>query len=300
RSDIWSLGCVLYELVAGRRAFQGPTTIDVMSGILRAEPEPLELVLPDGPRGFERIVNRALRKERDERYQNVQDLLKDLKNLKIQVDSQVKSGSPARVSSTSTESLVSAIPANSIAVLYFENMNSEPDSDYFCAGMTEDIITDLSKLKELKVVSRSDVLPFRNKEVNTHQVGEALRVNYIVEGSVRKAGNRIRITAQLISVRDGYHLWAERFDRLVEDILDLQNEVSQKIVEALKVSLSDSERELLTQKPTDDLRAYDFYMRGRELLYLRGKRNTESAIEMFQNAAAIDPSFASSYAGLAE
>ena len=136
--------------------------------------------------------------------------------------------------------------------------------------------------------------------MNTRQVGEALRVNYILEGSVRKAGNRIRITAQLVNVRDGYHLWAERFDRLVEDIFDLQNEVSQKIVDALKISLTESERQLLTQKPTDDLRAYDFYMRGRELLYLKGRRNTENAIEMFQNAVAIDPGFALSYAGLAE
>jgi adenylate cyclase len=117
---------------------------------------------------------------------------------------------------------------------------------------------------------------------------------------VRKSGNRIRITAQLLSVREGYHLWAERFDRLIEDIFDLQNEVSEKIVDALKVSLSESERQLLTQKPTDDLRAYDFYMRGRELLFLKGRRNTERAIEMFENAVAIDPSFASSYAGLAE
>jgi adenylate cyclase len=179
-------------------------------------------------------------------------------------------------------------------------MNSESESDYFCAGMTEDIITDLSKIKELKVVPRTDVLPFRAKEVNRRQVGEALRVNYILEGSVRKAGNRIRITAQLISVRDGYHLWAERFDRMVEDIFDLQNEVSAKIVSALKISLTESERQALIQKPTDDLRAYDCYMRGRELLYLKGRRNTENAIQMFADAAAIDPGFASSYAGLAE
>jgi len=300
RSDIWSLGCVLYELVAGRRAFQGPTAIDVMSGILRSEPEALKLVLPSGSRSFERIVNRALRKERDERYQNVEELLKDLKELKVQLDSQVRSDSRAKISTTSTESLVSAIPENSIAVLYFENMNSEPESDYFCAGMTEDIITDLSKLKELKVVSRSDVLPYRKKEINTRQVGEALRVNYVLEGSVRKAGNRIRISAQLVSIRDGYHLWAERFDRFIEDIFDLQNEVSQKIVEALKISLTDSEKQLLAQKPTDNLRAYDFYMRGRELLYQKGKKNTERAIEMFENAIALDSGFASSYAGLAE
>ena len=297
RTDIWSLGCVLYEMISGRQPFAGPTSIDIMSGILSNEPESLLPHLLEGPRDLDRVVSRALRKDRDERYQAVKDLLIDLKDLKREVETQTH-----RVVSTKLSAEISAetVPAKSIAVLYFENMNSEPDSDYFCAGMTEDIITDLSKIKELKVVSRTDVLPFRNKEVNTRQVGDALRVNYILEGSVRKAGNRIRITAQLVSVRDGYHLWAERFDRMIEDIFDLQNEVSQKIVDALKISLSDSERKLLTQKPTDDLRAYDFYMRGRELLYLKGRRNTENAIEMFQNAAAIDPEFASAYAGLAE
>jgi serine/threonine protein kinase/Flp pilus assembly protein TadD len=297
RTDIWSLGCVLYEMLSGKQPFFGPTAMDVMSGILNLQPDSLAPHLPDGSHDLERVIMRALQKDRAERYHTVKDLLNDLKDLKRQVDTQSHRVSTSK-SSGSFEP--EAVPEKSIAVLYFENMNSEKESDYFCAGMTEDIITDLSKLKELKVVSRTDVLPFRNKEVNTRQVGEALRVNYILEGSVRKAGNRIRITAQLVSVRDGYQVWAERFDRLVEDIFDLQNEVSEKIVDALKISLTDSERQLLTQKPTDDLRAYDFYMRGRERLYLKGRRNTEQAMEMFQNALALDPGFASAYAGLAE
>lgn len=299
RTDIWSLGCVLYEIISARQPFTGATTVDVLSGIINREPGSLINYVPDAPLELDRIILRALRKDREERYSTVKDMLVDLKDLQGQLDAQSRNTAAPRVSAETSGSVLER-PEKSIAVLYFENMNSESDSDYFCAGITEDIITDLSKIKELKVVSRNDVLPFRNKEINTRQVGETLRANYILEGSVRKAGNRIRITAQLISVRDGYHLWAERFDRFIEDIFDLQNEVSQKIVDALKISLTDSEKQLLAQKPTDDLRAYDFYMRGRELLYLKGKRNTENAIQMFENAVALDPAFASSYAGLAE
>src|SRR5438045_6164241 len=143
-------------------------------------------------------------------------MLIELRDLKSELEVQSKSS----MSSILSDPSLRAVPDKSIAVLYFESMNTDADSDYFCAGMTEDIITDLSKIRELKVVPRFDVLPFRKKEINTRQVGDALRVNYILEGSVRKAGNKIRITAQLINVRDGYHLWAERFDRLIEDIFD--------------------------------------------------------------------------------
>ncbi|NIR52481.1 hypothetical protein GWO43_28025 [candidate division KSB1 bacterium] len=130
----------------------------------------------------------------------------------------------------------------SIAVLYFENMSSDKENEYFCAGITEDIIIDLSKIQDLKVIPRSDVLPFRNQEINSRRIGETLGVHHILEGSVRKAGKRLRITAQLIDVHSGFQVWAERYDRSLEDVFEIQMEVAEKISEAMKVSLSETEK----------------------------------------------------------
>jgi serine/threonine protein kinase/cytochrome c-type biogenesis protein CcmH/NrfG len=280
RTDLWSFGVVLYEMLTGELPFRAEHEAAVMYEVLNAEPAPPEKYRADTPEHVRTILSKLLEKDRSRR----------LASAKAVVDG-LLTAPPAPSPSA---------PAKSIAVLYFENMSSETENEYFCAGITEDILTDLSRIKDLSVVSRTDVLPFRDKEVNIRQVGDALRVNYILEGSVRKSGNKMRITAQLIEVSNGYHLWAERFDRLVEDIFDVQNEVSQRIVEALKISLTDSEKESLTKKPTDDLRAYDFYMRGREYINKRGRKNNEAAIQMFMNAIALDARFASPYAGLAE
>ncbi|HWP83227.1 MAG TPA: protein kinase [Bacteroidota bacterium] len=280
RTDLWAFGAVLYEMLVGEPPFRGDYEPAILYEILNVEPKAIQTVRHDVPDHLQVLVSRLLQKDPAKRISSVAEVIQQLKK-------------------TSAEA-PSPKAEKSIAVLYFENMSSEKESEYFCAGMTEDIITDLSKIKELQVVSRTDVLPFRNKEVNTRQVGDMLRVNYVLEGSVRKAGIKMRITAQLIDVRTGFHLWAERFDRLVEDIFDVQTEVSEKIADALKVSLTESEKQSLGKKPTDDLRAYDFYMRGRELLYKRGKKNNEAAIQMFENALSLDQNFASAYAALAE
>jgi serine/threonine protein kinase/thioredoxin-like negative regulator of GroEL len=280
RTDIWSLGIVLYEMISGQLPFHGEHEAAIMYEILNLDAKAIKSIRSDVPNQLEIIILEMLQKDASKRPNSASEVIHRLKE-----------------SLTAT-----ALPdtEKSIAVLYFENMSSEKDSDYFCAGITEDIITDLSKAKGLKVISRTDVLPFRNKEVNIRQLGESLRVNYILEGSIRKAGNKIRITVQLVDVKSGFHIWADRFDRLVEDIFDLQDEVSQKTVDALRVSLSSSEKESLVHRTTNDLRAYDFYMRGRDLLERRGMKSTESAIQMFQNALLIDNSFASAYAALAE
>lgn len=280
RSDLWSFGVLLYEMLTGSLPFTGDYEAAIIYKILNDEPKAIQLYRSDVPDNVLTIISQLLQKDPANRISSAKGIIEGLRK--------------------KTTKKIPKDDKKSIAVLYFENMSLDKENEYFCAGMTEDLIIDLSRIKNLKVISRSDLLPFRNKDVNSRQIGEMLGVNYIVEGSVRRVSKRIRITAQLIDVKSGFQVWADRYDRLVEDIFDIQTEVSQKIVEALKVSLTESEKQSLEQKPTDDLRAYDFYLRGSEFLLRRGKQNIDTAIQMFEHALSIDPNFTLAYVGLAE
>lgn len=281
RSDLWALGVVLYEMLTGACPFLRDQPAPAMYDILNTEPAPVEQRRPDTPAGVCALLRALLQKDPSRRPDSAARVVEALRN-----------GGAAAAPEPA--------PARSIAVLYFDNLSPDPESDYIGAGITEDVLTDLAKIEELRVVPRADVLPYRGKEVNSRQVAAALRVNYVLEGSVRKAGSRIRITAQLIDARNGYQVWADRYDGLVDDIFDLQAEVARQVAASLRVSLTDRDEERLARRPTDDLRAYDFYLRGREYLNRRGKANTLSAIRMFEQALAIDPGFPAACAGLGE
>jgi adenylate cyclase len=188
----------------------------------------------------------------------------------------------------------------SIAVLPFINMSADKEQDYFCDGISEDILNDLTRLEELHVVARTSSFAFKDKNEDIREIGTKLEADTIVEGSVRKAGNRLRITAQLINVADGYHLWSERYDRELEDVFAIQEEIAKNIVRALKIKLSEREKHALGKVKTQDVQAYDFYLRGREFFHQGTRKNIKYASEMFTRAIKKDLDYALAYAGLAD
>jgi adenylate cyclase len=191
-------------------------------------------------------------------------------------------------------------PQNSIAVLAFVNMSNDPDNEYFSDGIAEEIINTLTKVKALRVASRTSAFAFKGKSEDVGEIGHKLKVNAVLEGSVRKAGNKLRVTAQLVNVADGYHLWSERYDRQLEDVFAIQDEIAGNIVQALRVVLGEDEKRAIEKAPTENVQAYEYYLRGRQFFHQFRGTALQYARRMFDRAIEIDPSFARAHAGIAD
>jgi len=291
---------VLYELATGKVPFPGFTTAVIFDGILHATPTSVTKHNPKAPPELDRIILKALEKDRDLRYQTAAELRGDLKRLKRDLDSSGRVDSATRAYSTGSSSSVAAAPPvpkkKTVAVLYFENLSGAKEDEYFRDGMTEDIITELSKIARLQIFPRSEMLAFRDKQVTAPQVGEKLGAMYVLEGSIRRAGSRLRITTQLVESSTRHSVWAERYDRQMEDVFAVQEEISLSIAKALEITLSPQEEAVIAKKPTDNPQAYDFFLRGRN--YLR-QRQFEYSLAMYEEAVKLDPKFALAYAGMA-
>ena len=277
RTDIWSLGAMLYEMLAGKRLFRIVPDQAVLYAILNEDPVPITELKKDVPRELEKIVKKALEKDPKKRYRDTDAMLKDLKSV--------------------IRKPVSA-PADkpSIAVLPFVNMSADPENEYFSDGLTEDLINALTKIPELHVVARTSSFAFKGEKADIREIGRKLNVDQLLEGSVRKVGNRARITAQLIKVKDGYHLWSDRYDRDMEDVFAIQDEITEKIMDKLRVALDVEEKRLEEHRPVN-FEAYDLYLKGR---YCLNKFEMDKALAYYQQAVEKDPDYALAYAAIAE
>jgi tetratricopeptide (TPR) repeat protein/predicted Ser/Thr protein kinase len=335
RSDIFSFGVVLYELITTQTPFRGEHEAAVMHSILSDTPEPLARYKADVPEELQRIADKALRKDAGTRYQSAADLGADLKELRKEATTQAtlstKSVYRPVLRRRSRSILVAAlvvvvvvaagyflierIPVqappggemlpevgwrSSIAVLPFRDFSPNQDQLYFCDGMTDALIGKLSGLQDLKVISMSSVMRFRDPERDIKEIGRELGVAAVLEGSIQKEDSRIRLSAQLINVADGAHLWSQTYDREVNSVFAIQDEISRAIVDVLKIRLLGDDRTAFVKRHTDNLEAYNAYTQGRFLWNKRTEEHILKSIEYFEKAIELDPDYALAYVGLAD
>ena len=280
RSDIFSFGAVLYELFSGRRAFPGETTAQVLSSILRDDPPPLPFMAVDA------VVKRCLSKNPGERFQIMADLLAALQQATMQPAAEPR--------------ILSPVQRLSIAVLPFANLSADPDNEYFSDGLAEEIINALIRVPGLKVIGRTSAFAFKSKNENVGRIAQALGVAYVLEGSVRRAGNRVRVMAQLLSTSDGSHTWSERYDRQLTDIFAIQDDIAQSIVAELCLKIDPGSKQLLPNRHAANLEAHHLFLKGRFYAGKRAAPALQKAIQYFRDAIELDPLYAPAYAGLAE
>src|SRR5665647_2419835 len=288
RSDQYSLACVLYEMVSGRKPFLGATAQAVLSKRFSDPVPSLRAVHSETTEEVETAMSRALSKEAAQRFGTTMDFAKAL----VATHLTTPDGSPIAGGSASA--------GKSIAVMPFTNMSSDPEGDFFADGIADEIITALSKIKALKVSSRTSSFSFKGKNDDIREIGRRLQVGTILEGSVRKAGKRLRLTAQLVNAENNEQLWAERFDRELEDVFEIQDEIAQSIVAALRVVLSDDEKRAIEQVHSPNVEAYGFYLRGRQYFHQHRRKSHEYARQMFERAIELDPEYALAHSGVAD
>ena len=278
----------------GRFRSPAATSAVIFDGILHSDAGAREGAQRAPAAGVRNILGKTLEKDPDLRCQTAAELRADLKRLKRDIESSRRPAAEKSASGSGAHAV--AAKQKSVAVLYFENQSGAKEDEYFRDGITEDIVTELSKIAQLEIFPRSEMLAFRDKPVTAQQVGQQLGAAYVLEGSIRRAGNRVRITAQLVEASTRHSVWAERYDRQLEDVFAIQEEIARSIAQALRITLTPQEEKIIARKPTENPQAYDFYLRGRSYTH---RENMDYALQMFEQAIQLDPNFALAHAGIA-
>ena len=295
RTDLFSLGVVLYELATGARPFRGDSSPALMSSILKDRPRPVGEQRTDVPGDLCRLIERCLEKQPRDRIQTAAEILAELRAQRRAWESGA-AGSTGRAPDKAPQPTERAA---SIAVLAFTDLSAAKDQDWFCDGIAEEILNALVPLKGLRVAARTSAFSFKGKGADLRTIGEQLNVTTVLEGSVRRAGDRVRITVQLSDVANGFHLWSERYDRDLKDIFDVQDEIAKSVAERLRVTLAGGKDVRLVEQVTANIEAYQLYLQGRALVDRRGA-SVPPGLELLRKAVALDPGYSLAWAGVAD